>query len=177
MVDEPRGRDPTENQLVPCNAGVAVPSLSGRDPVNANPVDYSLGPSSVLFPVYQDTMIQADIDLLPRDNRFREPWRQRQWEQCIDHLLWWAWWFAGQGVVDDDAEGDSQNDEVGGDAPKVVMLVLPIDQAFLGRKLGRSQYLPGQRSHSWTTMNVINASSDPDTETWMIWLLHDKSGY
>ena len=29
-----------------------------------NPTDYSLGPGSVLFPVYQDPMIQAHIDQL-----------------------------------------------------------------------------------------------------------------
>ena len=43
-------------------ATVAASSSNVQVPNVPKPIDYSLGPGSVLLPVYQDPMVQAHID-------------------------------------------------------------------------------------------------------------------
>ena len=53
-----------QTQVMLYQATMAASSSSVQAPNFLKPIDYSLGPGSVLFPVYQDPMIQAHIDQL-----------------------------------------------------------------------------------------------------------------
>ena len=53
-----------QGQVMLYQATVAASSSSVQAPSVPKPTDYSLGPGSVLFPAYQDPMIQAHIEQL-----------------------------------------------------------------------------------------------------------------
>ena len=67
-----------QGQVMLYQATMAASSSSVQAPNVPTPIGYSLGPGSVLFPAYQDPMIQAHIDQLPGSRTCSCPSRNRR---------------------------------------------------------------------------------------------------
>ena len=151
---------------------MAASSSSVQAPNVLKPIDYSLGPGSVLFPVYQDPMIQAHIDQLHEavgsipNMRFVSTGNSGGGGGHGDGGPPITMRGGSGGVLLSQPQQEGQahpihltmmmmiavatEDHREEEGREIAEIMTVVDQGYHGKKLRESTYLHGRRSRSWT---------------------------